>query len=194
MIFTLWSGGAVILNNIMKHHFAYKLVEIIDGKTLQDLKDCVIRQKYCVTKDFESYAIQVTDPLDPAMIPAIGDFFEKYMFKYFDRQGNIQTNVAKMFPQSYVAEHSDYGGNYFGKLQNDIIKFHIPIITNSSCGLMWTATDEDASTACCALEEGGIYIMDNVRTHSSVNFSLSDRYWLTARWKASSLLDKSILD
>ena len=82
-----------------------------------------------------------------------------------------------MVPGGYVPEHSDYIANTYGSRQDEIIKFQIPIITNSGAGLMWRWDDNTEQGAeALLLEEGGIYMFDNCRVHSSVNLGKTDRY------------------
>lgn len=178
----------------------------MDAETLAELKEFVVAQDYRESNDFESYTVNVTrDLTSNPNNQAVKKFIRKYMLKYFDAEGNISTNLSRMAPYSYVSEHSDYNANTFGDRQDDIIKLQIPIITNPGAGLMWPETqpteeqlarNPDATglpSACCSLREGGIYIMNNVRKHSSVNFSSEYRYWLTCRWQLLSLRDPYLI-
>lgn len=177
----------------MKHNFTYKLIDRISPDILQDLKELVVKGPFMPSRDFQEYTISITPLHHPEM--AIIDLFDRHMYKFFTPDGYVETNVARMVPGGYVPEHSDYEANTYGGDQDNIIKFQIPIITNPGAGLMWRWDKESNCPAeALFLEEGGIYMFDNCRTHSSVNFGKTARYWITSRWKASCLLDKSILE
>ena len=177
----------------MKHNFTYKLIDRVDYDILQDLKELVVKGPFMSSRDFQEYTIKVTPLHHPEL--AIIDLFDRHLYRFFTPDGYVETNVARMSPGGYVPEHSDYEANTYGNTQDDIIKFQIPIITNPGAGLMWKWKDDKSSPAeALFLEEGGIYMFDNCRVHSSVNFGTSDRYWLTSRWRASALIDKSILN
>jgi len=190
----------------MQHTFTHRLIEVMDPETLADLKEFVVTQDYAVSDDFESYTVNVTSDLtSDTNNRAVKNFIRKYLLKYFYEDGNISTNLSRMAPYSYVSEHSDYNANTFGGRQDDIIKLQVPIITNPGAGLMWPETHPTEEqleknpkisglpSECCSLREGGIYIMNNVRKHSSVNFSGEYRYWLTCRWQLLSLRDPYLI-
>jgi hypothetical protein len=176
----------------MNHNFTYKLVDRVNPELLKDLKRLVVKGPFMRSRDFQEYTLTVTPLTHPD--PAIIDLLDYHMSKFFSLDGHIETNVAKMVPGGYVPEHSDFIANTYGSRQASIIKFQIPIITNPGCGLMWRFDDNETGAEALFLEEGGIYMFDNVRVHSSVNLGKTDRYWLTSRWKVESLIDKSILE
>lgn len=174
----------------MKHAFAFKLISNLDVGMLAQLKNFVVNQEYHTTNDFVEYAITIRN------VKSTEDIFKNFvtleMSKYFRPEGHIGTNIARMEPNSYVSEHSDYTANTFGKMQDSIVKLQIPIITNPSAGMMWRHTKEFRSEAISFIE-GGVYAIDNCRVHSSVNFGKEQRYWLTTRWNIDSLIDNSVL-
>ena len=175
----------------MKHPFTFKLLGNLNFSLLEEFKTFVITQEYQTTNDFVEYAITIRN------IKSYEDIFKNFvnleMSKYFKPEGHVGFNIARMEPISYVSEHSDYTANTYGKMQDSIVKFQIPIITNSGAGMMWRHDKENRSEAVSFIE-GGIYAIDNCRIHSSVNFSKERRYWLTTRWNIDSIIDKSILN
>lgn len=175
----------------MKHNFTYKLIDKINLDILEDLKQYVIQGPWEESNDFKEYTIRLKN--FRTIDPPVQRLFDTHMSKFFGSGAHIGSNVAKMVPGGYVPEHSDYTANTYGKMQDSIIKFQIPIITNSGCGLCWK-WDPKFKAEGLFLEEGGIYMFDNCRVHSSVNLGSTDRYWITSRWKADALLDPSILD
>lgn len=176
----------------MKHSFPFKLIDNLDSNILEQFKVFVLHQSYHEAEDFTEYTIKSSRTLDENDI-VFKNLLDVYLSKYFKLYGHISTNIARMNANSYYPEHSDYTGINLGKRQDSIIKLHIPIITSVSAGLMWRHDFENRST-CLSLNEGGIYIFNNCRVHSSVNFSNDYRYWLTTRWHIQSLLDTSILN
>lgn len=174
----------------MKHNFAFKLIGYINLSLLEKFKNFVVTQEYQTTNDFVDYAIKIRNIKSHEDI--IVDFVNLEMSKYFNPEGHIGSNIARMEPNSYVSEHSDYTANTYGKIQDTIVKLQIPIITNSAAGMMWRHNKENRSTSISFIE-GGIYVIDNCRVHSSVNFSNEKRYWLTSRWNINSIIDTSIL-
>jgi hypothetical protein len=178
----------------MKHDYTYKLLEVMDDEMLSSLQSYVVNLNYVTSNDFQEYAIQVTPNfnVESEKDILINIFFKKYMHKYFSPDGHIGSNIARMSPQSYVSEHSDYTALTYGKMQNNIVKFQIPIITNPGAGLMW-AHNKTVRSDCVNMVAGGLYIIDNCRVHSSVNFGNEFRYYLTSRWNVEKLIDKSVL-
>ena len=175
----------------MKHSFPFKLIDMLDTNILDQFKKFVVNANYKVSNDFEEYAIRICNLNIQDDI--LNNFVNHQMSKYFNPEGHIGTNIARMDPCAYVSEHSDYTANTYGKIQDSIVKFQIPVITNIAAGLMWRH-DKENQSACLSLAEGGIYAMDNCRVHSSVNFGSEYRYWITTRWNINFLIDKSILD
>jgi hypothetical protein len=175
----------------MKHSFTFKLIDILDITLLEQFKKIVINKFYQRTNDFEEHVIKISH-LNPRE-EVFKNFVSSYMSKYFKSGGHLGSNIARMAPRSYVSEHSDYTANTYGKLQDAIVKFQIPIITNPGAGMMWRHDYKTHSTA-MNFVEGGIYIIDNCKVHSSVNFSDYSRYWLTSRWNIDSIIDQSILN
>ena len=176
----------------MKHSFPFKLIDTLDTDTLTQFKTFALDQSYHLVKDFTDYTIRSSRTLNENDV-IFKNLLDAYLSKFFKLYGHISSNIARMYPNSYYPEHSDYTGVTLGNCQDSIIKLQIPIITSESAGLMWRHDPENRST-CLSLNEGGIYIFDNCRLHSSVNFSNNYRYWLTSRWHIQSLLDKSILN
>ncbi len=176
----------------MKHCFPFKLIDTIDTDTLEQFKIFALDQTYHAMEDFTDYTIRSSRTLNENDI-IFKNLLNVHLSKYFKLFGHIGSNIARMYPNSYYPEHSDYTSVNLGKSQDSIIKLQIPIITSVSAGLMWRHNSENRS-ACVSLNEGGIYIFDNCRVHSSVNFSNDYRYWLTSRWHIQSVLDTSILN
>lgn len=176
----------------MRHKFAYKFLEFINSDTLALLKDYVVAQEYHASNDFEYGQVQLYNRIHPQE-HSIVELFRHHLFKYFKFSGHIGTNLARMSPRAYVSEHSDYTANTYGSNQDNIIKLQMAIITTPGAGLMWPKTDDQPATSLNLLP-GGIYIMDNVREHSSVNFSDEYRYWITSRWHLNSLINPGLLD
>ena len=174
----------------MKHTFAFKLIGNLDASLLEQFKTFVVAQAYQTTNDFVEYAITIRNIKPQEEI--FKNFVNLQMSKYFKLEGHVGTNIARMAPNSYVSEHTDYAANTYGKMQDSIVKFQIPIITNSGAGMMWRHDKENRS-ASMSFIEGGIYAIDNCRAHSSVNFSNEQRYWITTRWNINTLIDNSIL-
>lgn len=174
----------------MKHTFTFKLIGNLNADLLEQFKNFVVTQEYQTTNDFVDYAIKIRNIKSHEDI--IKNFINLEMSKYFNPEGHIGSNIARMEPNSYVSEHSDYTANTYGKMQDSIVKLQIPIITNPAAGMMWRHDKENRSAAVSFIE-GGIYAIDNCRVHSSVNFGSDQRYWLTSRWNVNSLIDESIL-
>lgn len=174
----------------MKHSFPYKLIDTLDNNILEKFKVWVIHQTYHQVEDFTDYTIKSSKSLNDYNI--FKNLYDVHLSKFFDLSGHLTSNIARMNPNCYYPEHADYTGVKLGNSQDSIIKLQIPIITNPSAGLMWRHNPENQS-ACVSLKAGGIYVFDNCRIHSSVNFSDEYRYWLTSRWHKDSLLDLSLL-
>jgi hypothetical protein len=174
----------------MKHGFTFKLIGQLSSNMLAQFKDFVLAQEYQPSNDFVEYAIKIRNLKSYEDI--VMNFVNSEMTRYFKPEGHIGSNIARMEPNSYVSEHSDYTANTYGKIQDSIIKLQIPIITNPAAGMMWRHDKENRSTAMSFIE-GGIYAIDNCRVHSSANFGSEQRFWLTSRWNVNSIVDDSIL-
>ena len=174
----------------MKHNFTYKLIDRLSQPILDELKRYVVQGTYTASNDFQEYTISIRN-LNDIQQPVM-NMFEQHLSKFFRLDGHIGTNVARMVPGGYVPEHSDYTANTYGSRQDSIVKMQIPIITNPGAGLCWR-WDKNSRAEALFLEEGGVYVFDNCKTHSSVNFGTEDRYWITTRWDIKSVIDSSII-
>jgi hypothetical protein len=175
----------------MKHNFTWKLLDHVDSDILEKLKQFVLTGNYVKSNDFQEYTLTIWN-IHRIRGP-ISDLFASHMSKFCALEGHVGTNIAKMVPGGYVPEHSDYTANTYGKMQDSIIKFQIPVITNPGAGLCWK-NDKNFPAEALFLKEGGIYMFDNCRFHSSANFGTQDRYWITSRWNRDFLIDKSLLN
>ncbi len=177
----------------MQHNYFCKHIGALDHSLLDDLKKIVVDLQYTPTAAFPPNVILV-NLLSGELYERLMDFFEIY----FDRSGAKEFNIARMTPMSYLLEHSDmaYSKRTTQYLTN-VIKMHVPIITNDKNGMMWLNSQPDTPLAPGHVEqfkEGGIYIIDNIRKHCAVNLSDEYRYYLTVRYTEASLKDKTILD
>jgi hypothetical protein len=115
-----------------------------------------------------------------------------YLHNFFAPNGHVGTNIARLEPKTYIKEHSDFNNSNSTEFQLSTIKLQIPIITNEQNALMWATVPSDSEVG--ILEPAGIYIIDNIKPHSVVNLSGNYRYWMTSRWKLSSIIDKNLLN
>jgi hypothetical protein len=115
-----------------------------------------------------------------------------YLYNFFKPDGHLGTNIARLGPRTYIKEHSDFNNSNSTEFQLTTIKLQIPIITNDKNALMWATVPSESEIG--IFETGGIYIIDNIKPHSVVNLSNDNRYWITSRWKLSSILDTKLLD
>jgi hypothetical protein len=176
----------------MQHNFFYKKIGRISNELITSLQD------YVASPDF--FTFPYTDFSENVITAgrlsiALKNTIINELSTFFNPEGHIISNIAKMSPMSYVKEHEDvtnqptYRG---GNKHENMIKLQIPFVTNDLVGMMWSPTRDHTSVV--NFELGGIYIIDNVRTHSVVNLSTESRYNLTSRFHVDSLLDKSLLD
>jgi hypothetical protein len=172
----------------MKHPFHYKLIGTVPSDLLAELQAMVVKQPYLTVPDFEGSVIQVCNKLPPEDQLLLNKFYDICMSKYFRLTGNLGTNIARMAPNCYLNEHSDYTAVNYGKIQDSIVKLQIPIITNDRVGMMWSK-DKELPATCVNMIAGGIYIIDNVRVHSCVNLSNEYRYNITSRFHIDSVID-----
>jgi hypothetical protein len=172
----------------MKHDFFYKKIGELSSELLQELQQCALSAEYQSCSDFSANVIHV-GRVDQSLLLKLFNELKTS----FDANGYIGANFAKMSPMSYIKEHSDLGSNIRDPgIYATMIKLQIPIITNNKVGMMWSPTPNNISVV--NFDLGGIYIIDNVSTHSVVNLSSEYRYNLTARFHLASLLDKSLLE
>ena len=174
----------------MRHNFTYRLIDQISQPILDSLKQYVVQGVYVGSNDFQEYTLTIRN-LTSIDTP-VRNLFEQHLAKFFRLNGHIGTNVARMVPGGYVPEHSDYTANTYGSRQDGIVKMQIPVITNPGAGLCWK-WDKNNRAESLFLKEGGIYVFDNCKVHSSVNFGSVDRYWITTRWDVKSVIDTSII-
>jgi len=173
----------------MQHNFFYKKIGNISDDLLYGLQSDAISATYKSTSDFSSNVLTTSNRVNSKLLIKL--FTE--LATVFKIIGHIGTNYAKMYPLSYLKEHSDLSSYEKEPLNySTMVKLQIPIITNEKVGMMWAPTPNE--TTLVNFDIGGIYIIDNVRTHSVVNLSNEYRYNLTSRWKVDSLLDTSILE
>lgn len=172
----------------MFHNFYYKKIGELKEDTLKYFQDYVLKLNYVSSKDFNSKVLNSSNIVNI-------DLFQKLineMSLFFKPNGHIGTNIARMSPMSYIKEHSDYEStiNIPSNFDN-IIKIQIPVLTNKFVAMMWSTThDMFVGT----FDVGGIYIIDNIKRHSVVNFGDSYRYNITMRFDKCSICDKTLLN
>ena len=174
----------------MQHNFFYKKIGNISDELLHGLQSDIISATYNASVDFPPNILTVSTSINGKLLIKL--FIELTTFFNIGR-GHMSTNYAKMHPMSYLKEHSDLTSyEKESPIYSTMIKLQIPIITNEKVGMMWAPTSYES--ALVNFDIGGIYIIDNIRTHSVVNLSNEYRYNLTSRFHINSLIDKSILD
>ena len=178
----------------MQHNFFYKKIGRISDELITSLQHYVTTPEFFTFPyaDFSGNVITVGPLSTDLKINIIDE-----LSVFFKSEGHVISNIAKMEPMSYVKEHGDATNQPAYQEGNPskherMIKLQIPFITNNLVGMMWSPTREHTSVV--NFELGGIYIIDNIRTHSVVNMSTFTRYNLTTRFHVNSLLDKSLLD
>lgn len=183
----------------MLHNWFYKKI----GQLPQDLLDQA--KKVCqtstyvsltpdihrVTKNY-SFGGKLSDAVDSMELKLLYRGIVVYLYNFFTPGGHNGTNIARLDPKTYIKEHSDFTNNNSTEFQLSTIKLQIPIITNDQNAMMWATVPSDSEVG--ILETAGIYIIDNIKPHSVVNLSSDYRYWITSRWKSSSIIDKNLLD
>ncbi len=178
----------------MQHPYFYKKIGNISKEFMQAANDYFNSPdfKLDTAADFSPDVIN-TCTLTPLLKKML---LEKELSPFFKKDGHVATNVAVMSPMSYLKEHGDLSSQYKIDLDQDkfskIVKLQIPIITNDKVGMMWAPTA--MNTRVTSFDLGGIYIIDNIRTHSAVNLSNEYRYYVTSRYDLDSLLDKSLIE
>jgi hypothetical protein len=179
----------------MRHPYSYKHIGNISQPVLEELKTVALAQEYLQCPDFHPEVIKVSGmrfKFSENDRITIGKVYRE-LARFIDPAANIGTNIACMYPNTYLLEHSDYTAVNYGKIQDTILKIQIPIITNDKVAMMWREDDKVTSTV-AKLIEGGIYIVNNVRFHSAINLSDQNRYFLTIRFKNDAVRDFSILE
>jgi len=148
-----------------------------------------ISKSYKPTIDFAPNVLKIGNFTNSTLLVKL----LKELSYFFKMNGHIGSNYAKMNPMSYLKEHSDLLSNEReSSIYASMVKLQIPLLTNDKVAMMWSPTPSEFDVV--NFELGGIYIIDNVRTHSVVNVSTENRYNLTCRFTLDSLRDKSLLD
>jgi len=179
----------------MRHPYSYKLIGNISQTILDELKIVALEQEYIGCPDFHPNVIKISRYMHKIAENHRNTVSKVYkeLAKFIDPTGNIGTNIACMYPNSYLVEHSDYTAVNYGSMQDNIVKIQIPIITNDKVAMMWREEGKSISTV-AHLIEGGIYIVNNIQIHSAINLSDQNRYYLTMRFKNDAVRDVSILE
>jgi hypothetical protein len=178
----------------MQHPYFFKKIGNVSDKFMTAAKDYFNSPTFKLetASDFSPDVIN-TCTLTPLLKKML---LENELGPFFKKEGHVATNVAVMSPMSYLKEHGDLSSQYKIDLDQDkfskIIKLQIPIITNDKVGMMWAPTA--MNTRVVSFDLGGIYIIDNIRTHSAVNLSNEYRYYVTTRYHLDSLIDSSIIE
>ena len=179
----------------MRHPYSYKHIGNLNKLVLDELKTVALAQEYLQCPDFHPDVIKVSrnrHTFSENDRNIIGKVYRE-LNKFVDPNANIGTNIACMYPGTYLLEHSDYTAVNYGSMQDNILKIQIPIITTDKVAMMWREDDTVTSTVAQFIE-GGIYIVNNVRPHSAINLSDQNRYFLTIRFNNDAVRDYSILE
>jgi|LakMenE18May11ns_1017448.scaffolds.fasta_scaffold9855139_2 hypothetical protein len=173
----------------MNHKFHCKRIGNLHPDTLFKLSHNIVNLNYEVCRDFPASIIQVSDKLDSELLDLVKmDLSSLIKIKY-----DAVTNIARMSPKSYLAEHNDlstYSSN--ANRLREIIKLQIPIITNDKVFMMWKYSQSQTQVE--HLEVGGVYVINNLIRHSVVNGGTEYRYNLTVRYAIDAIVDQSIID
>ncbi len=170
----------------MKHYFFHRKIGTFDADVITHLQTKVPFYTYEPTDDFYENIIKISP-----LASDDKDLVWNQLSKFFHLEGHVSTNIALMQPMTYLPEHSDLGTRV--SVVEDVIKIHVPIITNASNVMMWKTT-ANTNANVVNFKTGNVYIVNNVTTHSAVNFSSQNRYYLTSRFHVDSLINKSFLE
>ena len=172
----------------MNHKFhCYKLLSI-DDDVVQKLSNHIKTLEYKSCPDFPSDIIQVSTDIDNSIVSLV----QQNLSKFIDINARPTSNIARMSPRTYLAEHSDHSTHMGNAKKHDYtFKLQIPIISNDKVFMMWKYTNE--KTFVENMEVGGVYIVNNIVRHSVVNGSDDYRYNLTMRYHRISFLNPGII-
>lgn len=165
----------------MDHPFECKQIGNISDDSLLALKKLAVSLDYVTPFD---WVLQQTEQLDSDS-QLIQDVIAQinYFVKFDGVESVAFTRLPKM---SYGPEHSD---TWITVEPPTNPKVHIPIITNPMVGFMWPGYDAFRPSFVTKMDEGKIYLFNNVAKHSIVNLSQEDRYHLVFEFKTMELSD-----
>jgi hypothetical protein len=173
----------------MKHNFCCRLIHTLPTSLLAKLKDLALTSEYHAVKDFPEDVLWVTK-FNLMRNDAMQELFQQHLSKFFRLDGHISTNIVKMFPNSYLYQHKDSTGSG-GAAHERTIKLQIPLLNADRSAMMWLEDRGQVypKTTVVSMAEGGVHIIDNIKLHCSVNLDTNDRYFLTPKFWADSLIN-----
>ena len=170
----------------MKYNFCYKEIGKLKNETLSELREYALAAQYKKNAGhfhkeiLKTYPIQLDDPIIELVKNELNSLVDKTLLK------KAMINILP--PSMHIPEHSDVGPKSFNTDDLTIHKIHIPIITNTYCCHTWNG-DTLAGDVCAKhMEEGKIYLFNNVTLHGATNASPTDsRYHLIMRYCAEAI-------
>lgn len=154
----------------MNHPFECKYLGKISDPLLSELKLLALSQKY---KKPYAWDLEQSDLL-AASESEISSVIQE-LNAFLKVKSFCSASFSLLRKMTYGPEHSD---TWIKELPTENCKLHIPVITNSGVGFMWPGYDVQRSAFVTTMQEGHIYIFNNVAKHSVVNLSQQDRYHL----------------
>jgi Aspartyl/Asparaginyl beta-hydroxylase len=165
--------------------FFYKKIGDIPPERLAQLRRLALAKQYQPTPDFDPDVMLVCSLTGSLAYNAQVKDILTETFPMFDQAGMVATTVTLMKPRSYLLEHTDFVSI---ERTPSFYKLHIPLTTNDKVGYMWRDW-----TGVLTMQEGEIYLFNNLRIHSVINLGNEPRYQLIARYSYSALKDPSLL-
>jgi hypothetical protein len=154
----------------MNHPFECKQIGKISKGLLSQLKSLALAADY---KQVYAWELLQTDFLDADLAEVQQVIHE---INTFTTAEGFKTASFSILPGlTYGPEHSD---TWITDKTLENCKIHIPVITNPFVGSMWPGYDAQRKAFVTTLQEGGIYIYNNLVKHSVVNLSPEPRYHL----------------
>jgi hypothetical protein len=99
-----------------------------------------------------------------------------------------KAHINMLPPTMLMPDHSDVGPKSINTDDLTIHKIHIPIVTNQHCCHFWNVDQLSGNVYATHMEEGKVYMFNNIAPHGAVNASKSDsRYHLIMRYDVEAI-------
>jgi hypothetical protein len=159
----------------MNHDFECKCFGKISDKLLQKLKALALSLEY---KTVYQWQLKETEFISEEVAEIKQTIQE---LNSFSKVRDLYSAAFSLLPKmTYGPEHSDL---FISKRNEQYYKIHIPIFTNSMVGFMWPGHDVKKNAYVTQMEEGSVYLFNNIAKHCMVNLSQDDRYHLLLEFR-----------
>ena len=165
----------------MEYKFFCKAISELKNETLLLLKEYALSAEFIKNPGFFHKELVKTTGIN-LNLPII-EIVKNELHPILNSVFLNKAMINLLPPTKIIPDHSDVGSKSFNTDDLTIHKIHIPIFTNQHCCHFWNVDQLSGNVYATHMEEGKVYMFNNIAPHGAINASKSDsRYHLILRY------------